>query len=340
MRITVLTYLDSPNEESKDYDPVVLQVGRSLRRLGHRVSLLGIHGDVRRMVLALSRRNPDLIFNLMEMFADNMFGDIAVTGMLDLLGLRYTGCGPGEAYLTQDKALTKKILAFHGIGYPKFAVFSQAADMETAGNLRMPLFVKPLRADASIGIDSKSLVSDMKSLMKRVSVIHDELNDSALAEEYIEGREFYVGVIGNNEVQALPPIELDFSGLPEGAPKVLDNAAKWDQDSKEYQGTRSVIATLPDELRARLQKVSIDAYRALRVRDYGRVDLRLTETGEIYVLEVNAGCYLAKDSEFAMAANAAGIEYTALIKRIVDLALERYRISGNAVTTGEKQKSV
>lgn len=340
MRITVLTYLDSSNEESKDYDPVVIQVGRALRRLGHRVSLLGIHGDVRRMVLKLSRRNPDLIFNMMEMFADNMFGDIAVTGMLDLLGLRYTGCGPGEAYLTQDKALTKKILAFHGIGFPKFAVFSQAADIETAGNLRMPLFVKPLRADASIGIDTKSLVSDMKALMRRVSMIHDELNDSALAEEFIEGREFYVGVIGNNDPQPLPPIELDFSGLPEGSPKVLDNAAKWDTESKRYRGTKSVVATLPDELRARLQKVSVEAYRALRVRDYGRVDLRLTDTGDIYVLEVNAGCYLAKDSEFAMAAAAAGIDYTTMIKRIVDLACDRYKVSGNAVGSEEKQKSV
>lgn len=338
MRITVLTYLDTPDEESRDYDPVVLQVGRALRRLGHRVSLLGVHGDVRRMVLALARRKPDLIFNLMEMFADNMFGDIAVTGMLDLLGLRYTGCGPGDAYLTQDKALTKKILAFHNIAYPKFAVFSQAADIETAGNLRMPLFVKPVRADASIGIDGKSLVTDMKALMRRVSVIHDELNDSALAEEYIEGREFYVGVLGNTELQALPPVELDFSGLPEGAPKVLDNAAKWDEDSARYKGTRSVIATLPDELRARLQKVSLEAYRALRVRDYGRVDLRLTDTGEIYVLEVNAACYLAKDSEFAMAAAAAGIDYTTLIKRIVDLACERYKRSGNAIEP-EKQKS-
>jgi D-alanine-D-alanine ligase len=131
-------------------------------------------------------------------------------------------------------------------------------------------------------------------------------------------------------------VELDFSGLPEGALKVLDNKAKWDTESAQYRGTRSVVATLPDELRARLQKVSVDAYRALRVRDYGRVDLRLTDTGEIYVLEVNAGCYLARDSEFAMAAAAAGIEYPTLIKRIVDLACERYKHSGNAIVTAEK----
>jgi len=168
-------------------------------------------------------------------------------------------------------------------------------------------------------------VTDMKTLMRRVTTIHEDLNDSALAEEYIEGREFYVGVLGNHDPIALLPIELDFSGLPDGVPHVLDSKAKWDENSAAYKGTKSVLADLPDELRAKLQKVSVDAYRALRVRDYGRVDLRLTDTGDIYVLEVNASCYLARDSEFAMAAAAAGIPYPALIQRIVDLATDRYR---------------
>ncbi|HET9294287.1 MAG TPA: hypothetical protein VFO06_08345 [Gemmatimonadales bacterium] len=334
MKITVLTYLESSDERSTEYDIVVRQVTRALRRQGHQVSVLGVHSDVKRLVAGLSRRKPDLIFNLVEMFAENIFGDMAMEGFLDLLGLKYTGVGPGESYLTQDKALSKKLLAFHGILYPRFAVFARDADFETGGNLRMPLFVKPLRADASIGIHRKSLVNDMKSLMRRVAAIHDELGDSALAEEFIEGREFYVGVLGNSDPMALPPIELDFSGLPEGAPHVMDSKAKWDDESVEYKGTKSVLADLPDELRARLQKVSVDAYRALRVRDYGRVDLRLTDTGDIYVLEVNASCYLAKDSEFAMAAGAAGIPYPALIQRIVDLAMERYR-----KTSGERVRS-
>jgi D-alanine-D-alanine ligase len=334
VKITVLTYLESSDERSTEYDIVVRQVTRALRRQGHQVSVLGVHSDVKRLVAGLSRRKPDLVFNLVEMFAENIFGDMAMEGFLDLLGLKYTGVGPGESYLTQDKALSKKLLAFHGILYPRFAVFARDADFETGGNLRMPLFVKPLRADASIGIHKKSLVNDMKSLMRRVAAIHDELGDSALAEEFIEGREFYVGVLGNSDPMALPPIELDFSGLPEGAPQVMDSKAKWDEESVEYKGTKSVLADLPDELRARLQKVSLDAYRALRVRDYGRVDLRLTDTGDIYVLEVNASCYLAKDSEFSMAAAAAGIPYPALIQRIVDLAMERYRKS-----SGERVRS-
>jgi D-alanine-D-alanine ligase len=324
VKITVLTYLDSESESSKDYDPVVPQVARTLRRLGHRVSVLGVHGDVKRLIAGLSRRKPDLIFNLMEMFGDNVFGDIPVTGLLELLALRYTGSGPGELYLSQDKGLTKKLLAFEDILYPRYAIFSRQASFETGGNLRMPLFVKPLRSDASLGIGGKSLVHDAEALMERVAAIHKELEDSALAEEYIDGREFYVGVLGNAQPKALPPIEVDFTGFPEGVPKVMDSKAKWDKRSKEYKGTRSVVATLPDELRARLQKVAVDAYRALRVKDYGRVDLRLTDTGDIYVLEVNASCYLEKASEFAMAAEASGMDYPRLIERIVNLASERF----------------
>jgi D-alanine-D-alanine ligase len=325
MNITVLTYLDSEDENSKDYEAVVPQVARTLRNLGHRVSVLGAHGDVKRLIAGLSRRRPELVFNLMEMFGDNVFGDIPVTGLLDLLGLRYTGSGPGELYLSQDKGLTKKLLAFDGILYPRFAVFSkQQGSFETGGNLRMPLFVKPLRSDSSLGIGGKSLVHDAVALMERVTAIRKELNDSALAEEYIEGREFYVGVLGNAQPKALPPVEVDFTGFPEGVPKVLDSKAKWDEGSKEYKGTKSVLANLPDELRARLQKVAVDAFRALRVRDYGRVDLRLTDTGDIYVLEVNASCYLERSSEFAMAAGAAGLDYPRLIERIVNLTLERY----------------
>ncbi|HXE58694.1 MAG TPA: hypothetical protein VNK43_11890 [Gemmatimonadales bacterium] len=324
MRITVLSYVDREDARAAEYDPVVRQVAGALRRLGHQVSVLGVHADVKRLIGGLRRRRPDLVFNLLEMFGDNLSGDIPVTGLLDLLGLRYTGCGPGEFYLSQDKALTKKLLEYEGILYPRFAVFSKDADFETGGNLRMPLFVKPLRSDASIGIDRNSLVHDAVALMERVALIRKECDDAAIAEEYIEGREFYVGVLGNQQARALPPVELDFSGFPEGKPKIFDRRAKWEERSPEYKGTKAVLAELPDELRARLQKVAVDAYRAVRVRDYGRVDLRLTETGEIYVLEVNASCYLEKESEFAMAARAAGLAYPQLIGRIVELALERY----------------
>ncbi len=322
MNITVLTNLE--DEDPKSYDVVVDQVAAALRESKHRVSIFAIYDDVRKLVSGLARRRTDLVFNLLECFGDDTGGVVAVTGVLDLLRLRYTGGGPGEQYLRQDKGLAKKVFAFEGITYPHFAVFSQDADFETAGNLRMPLIVKPLTADASIGIDGDSLVRDTTSLMERVLAIHKKIGDSALVEEYIEGREFYVGVLGNREPVAFPLIEMDFSGLPDDMPRILGSRAKWKKSSVEYKGTKSVLAEVPDELRAKLQKAALDAYRALRVRDYGRVDLRLTEAGEIYVLEVNASCYLEENSEFATAAKAAGIKFPELVQRIVELALERY----------------
>ena len=322
MNVTVLTNLE--RDDPKSYDVVVDQVAAALRRNKHRASILGVHDDLRKLIAGLSRRKADLVFNLVEGFGNDTSGDVAVAGILDLLRLRYTGGGPGELYLRQDKGLAKKIFAFEGILYPHFAVFSKDADFETAGNLRMPLFVKPLTADSSIGIEGDSLVRDTTALMERVLAIHKKVGDSALVEEYIEGREFYVGVLGNREPVTFPPIEMDFSGLPDGMPHILGSRAKWKKSSVEYKGTKSVLADVPDELRARLQKTALDAYRALRVRDYGRVDLRLTETGEIYVIEVNASCYLEESSEFAAAAKAAGIEFPELIQKIVDLALERY----------------
>ncbi len=323
MKITVLTAVETPDPKDDELDVVVGQVSRALRKLGHSVSVLAIYSDVGKMLEGLSRRKPDMVFNMAETFGDSVMGDMLVAAILESQGYRYTGGGPGELYLSQDKGLSKKLLEFEGILYPRFAVFSRAADFETGGNLRMPLFVKPLRADSSIGIGAKSLVHDTGSLMKQVDKIHRDLEDAALAEEFIEGREFFVGIVGNIKPQALPPIEVDFTGFPDGQPRILDSKAKWNEASKEYKGTRSVIADIPDELRARLQKVSIDAYRALRVRDYGRVDLRLTETGDIYVLEVNASCYLEEESELAMAAKAAGIEYPALIEKILAAAERR-----------------
>ncbi|HEU4828853.1 MAG TPA: hypothetical protein VFT04_06635 [Gemmatimonadales bacterium] len=324
MKITVLTSVEQEKVTASDLDEVVPQVARALRKLGHQVSVVPVYRDVKQLIDRLSRRKPDLVFNMAEMFGDSVIGDMLVAAVLETQGLKYTGSGPGELYLSQDKGLSKKLLDFEGILYPRYAVFSQAADFETGGNLRMPLFVKPLRADSSIGIGGKSLVHDTGALMRQVAAIHRDVEDSALAEEYIEGREFYVGVLGNIRPEVLPPVEVDFTGFPEGQPKVLDSRAKWNEGSKEYKGTKSVIAEIPDELRAKLQKVSVDAYRALRVRDYGRVDLRLTGTGEIYVLEVNASCYLERSAEFAMAAEAAGIDYETLIGRIVDAAIERY----------------
>jgi D-alanine-D-alanine ligase len=322
MKITVLTHVE--REDARHHEAVVDQVARALWQGGHQVSVFGVHGDVARLSAGLRRRRPDLVFNLLETFGDTDLGAVGAAGLLGLLGFPYTGGGPGEMYVQEDKVLTKKLLAFEHIRCPDFAVFSPDADLETAGKLRLPLFVKPLRMDASIGIDAGSLVHSTPEMLRRVGHIHKEVGDAALVEEYIEGREFYVGVLGNHEPRAFPPVEMDFSALPEGAPHVLDSKAKWDPSSAEYQGTRAVLPELPADVRARLQQVAVDAYRALRVRDYGRIDLRLTEAGDVYVIEVNASCYLEQGGEYATAASAAGLGYPELINRIAELAMQRH----------------
>jgi D-alanine-D-alanine ligase len=322
MKITVLTHLEK--EDSRTLDPAVRQVADALTTGGHAVSILAVHDEVDKLVKGLSDPAPDLVFNLMETFGKTQLGAVAVVGLLDLLGVRYVGGGPGEFYLQEDKGLTKKLLAFDGIRFPDFTVFPRGSGPVVICSLKMPLIVKPLRMDASIGIDAKAVVSSEKDMLKRVAHIHEKIGDSALVEEYIEGREFHVGVLGNAQPVALPPIEIDFSGLPEGAPRILDHRAKWVRRSAEFKGTKAVVADVPEELRGKLQAVALAAHRALRVRDYGRIDLRLTGGGEVYVIEVNASCYLEKSAEFALAAAAAGLDHPALINRIVELATERY----------------
>jgi D-alanine-D-alanine ligase len=337
MDITVLAYLE-PDDQAPD--GVVQQVADGLAESGHKASILTIRDDVNELIAGLKARKPQLVFNLVESFGDDILGGvIGVAGVLDLLEIPYTGGGPGEIFLQEDNALTKKLLAFEGIRYPDFATFPVDANFETGGNLRMPLFVKPLRMDASIGIDEKSLVRNTQQMMERVLYIQRTFGDAALAEEYIEGREFYVGVMGNGELMAFPPIEMDFSGLKEGSLKVMDNSAKFDQNSERFHGTKAVVATLEPELKAKLHRASVDAYRALRVCDYGRVDLRLTESGEVYVIEVNASCYLDHESEFATAAAAHGIAYPQLVNRIAELAVERWKHRSRAQKRRKKARS-
>jgi D-alanine-D-alanine ligase len=319
---------------------VVPQVAEGLESAGHEVAVMTIQSDVDAMVSGLKAHKPQLVFNLVESFGDDILGGtMGVAGVLDLLEMPYTGGGPGEIFLQEDKGLAKKLLAFEKIPYPDFATFAPTSEFETGGNLRLPLFVKPLRMDASIGINEKSLVRNTQELMERVLYIQKTFGDAALAEEFIEGREFYVGVMGNDQPRAFPPLEMDFSGMKDGSLRVMDKDAKFNESSDRFQGTRPIVPDLEPELRARLQKVSLEAYRALRVRDYGRVDLRLAETGEIFVIEVNANCYLEKDSEFAMAAKADGVNYEQLVSQIAELALERWKQRGRAQRKRKKARA-
>ena len=322
MRITVLTWLES--ERATTHDVVVDQVAAALERGGHVVSIVGVHGDLQRLVDGIAVTAPELVFNLMEMFDDVLIGDVAVAGLLELVGVPFTGSGPSELALCQNKALAKKVLAYEGVTTPRFSVFEPGADVALDG-LEPPLIVKPLRGDASIGVDeTRSIVGNASALAGRVREIHDEVRDAAIAEEFVEGRELYVGILGNDVPRALPIVEIDFSGLPAGAPHLLGRRAKFEVGSPEYRGTRPVVAALSDAARAHVTAVALEAYRTLGVRDYGRVDLRLTDGGEAWVIEVNASCYLEEKSELALAARAAGLDYATLVNRIAALAVERF----------------
>ncbi|HEX9219236.1 MAG TPA: ATP-grasp domain-containing protein, partial [Gemmatimonadaceae bacterium] len=227
-----------------------------------------------------------------------------------------------------DKTLTKKVLAFHGIQSAKFATMYRGQS-DWVGDISFPLLVKPPQEDASLGITQKSVVNDVKELLDVISSTQQEYQSPVLVEEFIEGREFYVGVIGNSRVEALPLIELDFSKFPAGLPKIASWEAKWGDDGDEkgaqFEGTQSIFPTdLSEELTQKIQQVAVDSFQALRLRDYARIDIRVTAKEQIYVIEANPNCYLEQKSEFARAAAKGGLEYPALIARIVELASGRY----------------
>jgi D-alanine-D-alanine ligase len=309
-------------------DPVLDNIEEALRANDHDSRRIVVDDSVQPLVTALSGDKPDLVFNLAESFGGRSALESNVAALLNLLGLRYTGSSPAGLILAGDKTLTKKVLTFHGILTARFAtVFRGAVDW--AGDINFPLILKPPQEDASLGITQKSIVNDVQELLRTISSLQTEYQSPVLAEEFIDGREFYVGVLGNSDAQALPVMELDFTGYPEGKPKIASWEAKWgddgDEKGAEFEGTKSIFPTdLEDEITERMQKVAIDAFHALRLRDYARVDLRVNAKEEIYVIEVNPNCYLEKNAEFASAAGKSGLEYPQLIERIVELASARY----------------
>ncbi|MFN7131333.1 MAG: ATP-grasp domain-containing protein [Myxococcales bacterium] len=318
LKIPILHYRPAADPE----DPVVGQIFDALQKLGHKPSRFPVERDVRSLLNGISRGRPDLVFNICETFANKNTFEVNVGAFLELLEVPFTGSGAAGLHLAQDKALAKKLFTFHRVPCPDFAVFHND-NLDLSGSLRFPLFVKPLRADASIGIAPESIVHNLDQLLDRVRFVQS-LGEVAMAEEYIEGRELYVGVLGGERPMALPVVELQFrSSYPRGRPRIADFNTKFEKDSPEFKGTRSVVARVSSELRQRVQQLAISAYEALQLRDYARVDFRVTPNGDPYVLEINPNPYLEQSAEFAMAARAAGIEYPQLIEKIVQLAMER-----------------
>jgi D-alanine-D-alanine ligase len=295
----------------------------ALGKLGHEPSYLVVDGHDQSL-LAVSRCNADLIFNLTESYAGDDTKDMHLAAYLELLDKPYTGADPHALYLAQDKSLAKKVFAFHKIRTPFFAV-SYKGRTDHSHDIEFPLIVKPLSEDGSIGIEAASVVNSVKELMERIDYVHDQFDSPALIEEYIEGREIYAAILGDEKPEALPLVELDLSRLPNGTPRIASTDVKWEKDTEAYKKTRShVVEDLDEKLTERIQEKAIAAYQALKLRDYGRVDMRLTPKGEIYVLEANPNPWLSSGAEFAMAARKSGRTYTDLMRDIVDLAMARY----------------
>ena len=322
LKISVL-FWEERGQEGIKHDEVVDQIAQALTEGGHRVSLIAINDDLRELLDKLDDKRPDLVFNVCERFADNDDYELHVTAVLAMLGQPFTGTGPGAMALRQDKAVTKKLLKFHDISYPNFATFDKH-DLEFAGKMHFPLFVKPLHGDASFGIDDASVVNEYSKLIDKVSFIQTQLKVPALVEEYIEGREFYVGILGNDPIEVLPVMELDFSKLPSKYARIYGHEAKSEENSPQYQAVNAVVATeLNPEVRARITQAGREAAYALKVQDYARVDIRLSPSGQPMVVEVNANPYLERTSAFALAALQAGMGHATLINKIVEAAWKR-----------------
>ncbi len=295
-----------------------------LEKRGHRPAFHCLDGRARSLK-ALAGADFELVFNLTESYAGDDTKDINIAAYLDLLGIPYTGSGPSGLHLAQDKAVAKRLFQFHGIRTPHFATVYKGR-LQWSDDLQFPVIVKPKREDGSIGIEFNAVVGSIKEMMERIDAIHADLDSPVLIEEYIEGRELYVSVLGNDPPEALPVVELNLSDLPAGTPRIAGTEVKWERGTAAYQKTKLRIPSdLPEATLTELQEVAVTAFRALEIRDYGRVDFRLAADGTVFALEVNPNPWLHSTAEFALAARESGRELPDLIEEIVDLAVTRYR---------------
>jgi D-alanine-D-alanine ligase len=300
------------------------EIFEALEKLGHEPSYHVLDGRPQSL-LSLAKSGADLIFNLTESYAGDDTKEMHVAAFLDILDIPFTGAGPHAVILAQDKSIAKKMFAFYGIKSPYFAT-AYRGTIDHAHDIAFPLIVKPTSEDGSIGIGADAVVNSVKELMERISYIQSEFDSPALIEEYIEGREIYAAILGSYEsAHALPLVELDLSRLPKGVPRIASQDVKFEKDTEAYKLTKSAIAEdLDEETETRLTEIAIKAYRAVKLRDYGRIDMRLSSKGEIYVIEANPNPWLSSGQEFAMAARKSGLSYTQMIGEIVDLAMARY----------------
>lgn len=313
--------------EGKKFPLAYRQLEQALIERGHTVNVMPLASDVIDLVSKISNLDCDIIFNLAETFGGVSQHEQNVAALLELLKKPFTGSGSIGLALSQDKELSKKILAFHGIDSPKYAVID-SGKVEWSDDLRFPVLVKPVSQDGSIGIDTKAVAHNIKELMERISYIHSELHSPALIEEYIDGREIYVSVLGNEKVEALPLFEMGFSRSSEDEPKIASTEAKWEEGSEAARNTFEFFPTdIPQDVYEKIQKAAAMAFRLLKLRDYGRIDMRLRQgtegDWEYYIIEANGNPHLEMESELPRAAMKHGLDYPDLLEKIIELALDR-----------------
>ena len=330
LRVLVLMHSDlvPPSDRSARSGPALVpwrtehDVLSALGELGHEAQPVGVHDDLQVLRDALERFDPQLVFNLLEEFHGVALYGQAVMSFVELLRRGYTGCNPRGLMLAHDKLLTKKILSWHRVRTPRCAVFPIGSPPRRPARLEYPLLVKSAVEDASLGICQASVVHSDEKLAERVHFMHQQFGTDVLAEEYIEGRELYVGLLGNGRVETLPVWEMTFNDWPEDAPRIATERVKW---NARYQRRRDIrtgpAEDLPPEVVRDVTRTCKQVYRALSLSGYARIDLRLDAQGRVWVIEANANPDLARDEDFAASALAAGLSYPALIQRILNLAL-------------------
>src|SRR5216683_6312905 len=306
---------ESLKEEDKPTEADVLQC---LQRLGHDVETLAVFDNVTDIVEKLKAYSPDIVFNLSESFYQDRSHEPNIPALLELMKVRYTGSGPEGLLLCKDKALAKKVLAYHHVRSPHFVVSHRGHPLRRLRRFAYPAFVKPAGEESSDGICQASFVREEHEAIARARFIHQKFNCDALIEEYIEGRELYVSVLGNKRLTVFPPREIFFEQVPEDAPKFATYHAKWNDAYRKKWGIKNAAASpLPEGVPESLAQLARKIYRLLKIRGFGRIDVRLTPTGEVFVIEANPNPSLAEDEDFAQAAAAAGTGYDALVQQIL-----------------------
>lgn len=295
----------------------------TLRKIGHEVEPLGVEQDLGVIRSAIDASKPHIVFNMLEAFDNVALFEPNVVSYLELLKIPYTGCNPRGLLLAKDKGLSKKLMAYHRIPMPEFAVFRRGRKVRLPNGLAFPMIVKSLTEESSLGISQASVVEDEQKLRERVAFIHDSIGTDALVEQFIDGRELYVGVMGNQRLRVLPVWEMQFTKMPDDVHRIATGRVKWNAKYQEKYGIQTAeLQNGPDGAVERIGHLCKRVYRSLELSGYARIDLRLDKDGKIYVIEANPNPQIAQDEDFAKSAKQAGMPYDSLLQQIITLGLQ------------------